>query len=130
MNGCTEGLVVDGAETVDPDAAAARFPKREYFIMGVNLHLANDVGIGFRNLKFAKNMGVELGADGFSNFVKEMFSIANRDAAKARPAHYCDRKTRPPDNVGEFDVASKHRASRIGTIPTITTRIPAISRGV
>lgn len=75
---------VDEAETTEPGAYEAKWPKGEYFVFDVQAHFTNNVPIpGFRsmqvfkNQEFVKNMGFNLKEDAesysFPNFIKEMF---------------------------------------------------------
>jgi predicted TIM-barrel fold metal-dependent hydrolase len=68
---------VSAAETVEPAAGEEKWPKGEYFIMDVQTHFTNGLGLGFRNMEFIKNMGFKLKNDAnaysFPNFVKELF---------------------------------------------------------
>ncbi len=89
---------VHAEEAVDPAMTDEKFPKSEYFIVDVQAHFTNSwevaedegrldagnpgggqrrQGGGFRSYEFLKNMGFELGDDleaySFSNFVKEMY---------------------------------------------------------
>ncbi|HEV3115772.1 MAG TPA: hypothetical protein VGY58_01885, partial [Gemmataceae bacterium] len=68
---------VDEVETVEPAAAAEKWPKDEYFIFDVQTHFTNGLAIGFRKMEFVKNMGFKLKNDAeaysFTNYVKELF---------------------------------------------------------
>ena len=87
---------VHAEEALDPAATDEKYPKGEYFVMDVQAHFTNswevaaDAGRlteaepggptrdrGFRSREFLGNMGFELGNDleaySFSNFIKEMF---------------------------------------------------------
>src|SRR4029434_4762390 len=68
---------VDECETLDPAAAAEKWPKGEYFIIDVQTHFTNGAALAFRNAEFVKNMGFQLKNDAdayaFPNMVKEMF---------------------------------------------------------
>ena len=69
---------VDEIETWESAPTEEKFPKSEYFIIDCQSHFTNGLPIGgFRNAEFVKNMGFQLKndaeADGFKNFVKEMF---------------------------------------------------------
>lgn len=68
---------VAAAETVDPEAGEAKFPKGEFFIFDVQTHFTNGIPLRFRNAEFVRNMGFELTNDkeeySFQNYVKEIF---------------------------------------------------------
>ncbi len=75
--GTKSAWAVEEAETVEPGAYEAKYPKGEYFVMDVQSHFTNGLAIGFRSMEFVKNMGFKLDdtaeAYSFPNFVKEMY---------------------------------------------------------
>jgi predicted TIM-barrel fold metal-dependent hydrolase len=76
-----QAFEVDEAESMEPAAAAEKWPKDEYFVIDVQSHFTNGFALNFRNDEFIKNMGFSLKNDaesyGFKNFVKEMFFDAD-----------------------------------------------------
>ncbi|HUQ90068.1 MAG TPA: amidohydrolase family protein [Bryobacteraceae bacterium] len=74
---------VEEAESWEPEAAAEKWPKGEYFIMDVQAHFTDGYALNFRNMEFVKNMGFTLKNDkeayGFKNFVKEMYFDSDTD---------------------------------------------------
>src|ERR1041385_7564867 len=76
-----QAFEVDEVESMEPAAAAEKWPKDEYFIIDVQSHFTNGFALNFRNDEFIKNMGFNLKNDaesyGFKNFVKEMFFDAD-----------------------------------------------------
>ncbi|MBL8173883.1 MAG: amidohydrolase family protein [Bryobacterales bacterium] len=78
-----ENFEVMEEESWEPQAAAERYPKGEYFVMDVQAHFTDGYALNFRNMEFVKNMGFQLSNDkeaySFRNFVKEMFFDSDTD---------------------------------------------------